>query len=157
MNGVRPGAGGAIPTSAGGYTLIETLISLFILTTALLGLGTLYNLSLQSSHGAILHDFATLQAADMAERIRGNPGAAVEGHYLGLSGEPSGADCTTTHCTPEEMARFDFREWNRQNGTLLPSGSGSVTRPSPEYYTVTIHWSDGDENPSHSLTFQPPK
>lgn len=153
----RQSAGNPLPAPAGGYTLIETVISLVLLTTALLGLGALYNLSLHSSHGAILHDFATLQAADMAERIRGNPSAVVHGHYLGLSGEPSGTDCTTAHCTPEEMARFDFREWNRQNSTLLPSGSGSITRTSPENYTATINWSDGDDSPSHSLIFRPPE
>lgn len=157
MNGFRQRVENPVHTPIEGYTLIETVISLFLLTTALLGLSALYNLSLQSSHGAILHDFATLQAADMAERIRANPGAVIDGHYLGLSGEPSGADCTAVHCTPEAMARFDFREWNRQNSALLPSGSGSITRPAPDYYTITINWSDGDESPSHSLLFRPPQ
>ena len=138
-----------------GYTLIETLISLFLLATAILGVATLYVLSLHSSHGAVLHDFATLQSMDIAERIRANPVAVKAGYYLNLSAQPSGEDCISTHCTPEEMAKFDLREWNRQNSLLLPSGSGDISNPAGNQYKITIDWVDGDTTSSHSLIFYP--
>ncbi len=131
------------------------MISLFLLTTALLGLAALYALSLQSSHGAILHDLATMQGVDMAERVRANPSAVGDGSYLALSGEPSGTDCEQSHCSPEEMARFDFREWNRQNAILLPSGEGAVTNPTEAEYKITITWIDGNATQSYSSHFYP--
>ncbi len=138
-----------------GYTLLETLISLFILTTTLLGFAALSTQALQTTRGAIQHDLATLQANDLVERIRANPAAVDSGTYLSLSGTPSGSDCGATSCTTEEMARFDLREWNSRNATLLPSGSGTISSSGNEYI-VTISWLDGTETTSYSLHFTPP-
>ncbi len=102
-----------------------------------------------------MHDLATMQGMGMVERIRANPSAVDAGTYLGLSGEPSGTDCTTAHCDPENMARFDFREWNRQNASMLPSGTGDISNPAGNMYQVTITWADGEATPSYSLTFYP--
>ncbi|MBT3836975.1 MAG: type IV pilus modification protein PilV [Thiotrichales bacterium] len=139
-----------------GYTLIETMISLLLLTTALLGLAQLYNLSLSATHGSIMNDLATLQAESMIERVRANPVAVTTGTYLSLTGEPSGTNCRTSHCSPTDLARFDFREWNEANRLLLPSGSGTITAVSSEQYQITIQWVDGDSSPYYSLLFIPP-
>jgi len=155
MRDINKVTSNSVGFSTAGYTMIETMISLFLLTTALLGLASLYALSLKSFHGTTLHDLATLQGLEMVERIRANPSAVDAGTYLGLSGEPSGTDCTTAHCSPENMAKFDFREWNQQNSIMLPSGNGDITNPTGSLYMITISWNDGDTTPSYSLTFFP--
>ncbi len=133
---------------ATGYTLIETLIALFVLTTALLGFAALSTQALQATRGALNHDFATLQAIDLAERMRANPaGLAI---YPTLSGTPSGTDCTTATCDPTDMARFDLREWNQRNEALLPSGSGQVSL-NDSLYQITIDWLEGTEQKQHTL------
>lgn len=155
MNGIHKQTLLHITRPTDGYTLIETLISLFLLTTALLGLAAIYAISLKSSHGVTMHDLATLQGVDMVERVRANPSAVDAGTYPALSGEPSGTDCTTAHCNPENMARFDVREWNQQNASMLPSGNGAISNVAGGMYKVTITWDDRDTTSSYSLTFYP--
>ncbi len=138
-----------------GYTLIETLVALFILATALLGFAALSTQALQATRGAIHHDLATLQANALVERIRSNPAAVDSETYPSLSGTPSGSDCSATSCTPEQMARFDLREWNSRNATLLPSGSGTISS-SGSTYIVTVSWMDGASSTSYALQFTPP-
>ncbi len=138
-----------------GYTLLETLIALFVLTTALLGFAALSTQALQATRGAIHHDLATLQAHDLVERIRANPAGVSAGIYLSLSGTPSGSDCSATECNPEQMARFDLREWNQRNAILLPSGSGTVERQG-DTYQITLHWQSGPNPSSYTLPFVPP-
>lgn len=143
------------PLIASGYTLIETLVALFILTTALLGFAALSTQALQATRGAIHHDLATLQASDLAERIRANPAAVDSGYYLSLSGTPAGSDCSAVDCTPQQMARFDLREWNSRNATLLPSGDGTISSSGADYQ-ITIQWQDGTTPTRYTLHFTPP-
>ncbi|MBT3196313.1 MAG: type IV pilus modification protein PilV [Gammaproteobacteria bacterium] len=145
-----------VAAHAGGYTLIETLIALFLLTTSLLGYALLTGHALQTTQGAIFHDLATLQAVSLAERIRANPVGVADGEYLRLTATPSGSDCSATHCDPAAMARYDFREWNLQNRQLLPHGVGSISSPSEGLYQVTLEWMDHRVASHYSLHFSPP-
>lgn len=143
------------PAQLRGFTLIETLIALFILTTALLGFASLSAQALQATRGAIYHDLATLQAIDLAERIRANPVAAASGSYLTLPPNPGASDCTQHYCDPTMMAKFDLHEWNQINATRLPSGEGSI-RESAGDYLITIEWLDGATASSYALQVPPP-
>lgn len=112
--------------------------------------------SLRSAHKAILDDHATLQAANLVERIRANPVAVIQGDYLTLSGEPDGPNCETNDCTPTQMARYDIRNWNQQNRQLLPDGTGTVTTSTDGHYRITIEWKSGEVSTTHQLSFHPP-
>ncbi|HIJ21544.1 MAG: type IV pilus modification protein PilV [Gammaproteobacteria bacterium] len=136
--------------------MIETLIALFLLTTALFGFAALTSHALQVTQGAIFHDLATIQASSMVERVRANPLAISAGHYLALSAIPSAADCVSNPCSPEEIATFDFSQWNQRNSTLLPNGVGSITSTAGGYYLITIQWSDRAASATHTLHFSTP-
>ena len=137
-----------------GFTLLETLISLFILTTALLGFAALSTQALQATRGAIHHDLATLQAIDMAERMRSNPLAVHSSSYFDLSGTPAGSDCSATSCDPTMMAKFDLREWNQRNTSLLPSGVGVIDNRG-DHIEITIQWQEGVASVEHTLQITP--
>jgi len=53
----------------GGFTLIEILIALIILSIGLLGVAAMQIRSLQNSHSSFERSVATLQARDLAERM----------------------------------------------------------------------------------------
>ena len=112
--------------------------------------------SLRTSHQAILDDLATQQAANLAERIRANPAAVAHGDYLSLSGEPTAPNCESIYCSPEQMARYDFRYWNQQNRQLLPDGEGSIAATAGGLYQITMTWRSGESSGSHQLSFLPP-
>ncbi len=142
------------PCHGGGYTLIETLIALLILTTALLGFTALSLQAAQATRASIEADLATLQANTLAERIHANPEAVAGGDYLIATPGSAGKLCTSSFCSPAEMARFDLWEWNQGNTMLLPSASAEVTAEG-DLYQITIHWSSGGDSHSHQLLFAP--
>ncbi|CAH1903696.1 Type IV pilus assembly protein PilV [Candidatus Nitrotoga sp. HW29] len=114
-----------------GFTLLEILVAIVVLSLGLLGLAGLQAASLNNNQTAYYRGIATQQAYDIADRLRANLAGAGSLHgysYNNLTaGLPVGnPDCFATSCTPENMAIFDHRQWNTANATLLPNGNGTV-------------------------------
>lgn len=96
-----------------GFTLIEVLISLFILSLILLGFNGMLLLATQQTHAAYHFSIASQQMITMIERL----------HALGNA----------------EGLEDQIITWNAQNRQLLPHGIGTITGSYPSY-TVTLHW-----------------
>lgn len=96
-----------------GFTLIEVLISLLLLSFILFGFEAMEIASTRSLHATYYFHVASNQVISMTERLR-----AIGSHsYLN-----------------EEV-----QIWNDQNKELLPKGEGTVTGHYP-VYTVSIYW-----------------
>ena len=121
---------------AGGFTLIEVLVTIVVLSFGLLGLAGLQLTSLKNSRSSVLRSLAMQHAYDMADRMRANLGATSAGNYnMGsvFGGTSTAACLTTTGCTTLEMAGQDIYEWQlalsastNAAGNGLPSGQGIV-------------------------------
>ena len=61
------------PRRVAGFTLIEVLISLIILSVGMLGIAGLYVHSMQAGRTSMLRHNAVTMAGDVADRIRANP------------------------------------------------------------------------------------
>lgn len=114
-----------------GFTLLEVLVAIVVLSLGLLGLAGLQAASLSNNQTAYYRGIATQQAYDIADRLRANLAGAGTLHgfsYNNLAaGLPVGnPDCFAATCTPENMAISDHRQWNTANATLLPNGNGTV-------------------------------
>ena len=117
-----------------GFTMLETLIAILVVSFGLLGIAGIYVTGVQNNKSANLRTLATQQAYDMADRMRANlagltvPLPAMP--YYHLPTETQTASCyTTTNCTPQQMAQNDYYEWNNTNSTnsnrrVLPGGFG---------------------------------
>ena len=93
-----------------GFTLIEVLITLIILSVGLLGVAGLQLTSLQNQLEAYQRAQAILLVEDMASRIRANAPAARTGEYIpatnyGLDGT---GNCTSAMTT----AVYDLCDWD---------------------------------------------
>jgi len=125
-----------------GFTLLEVLIALVVLSIGLLGIAALQGVGLRSSHGAQLASQAGLLAYDMADRIRANPRTLDT--YNGRSTDE--IDCEQALPTaPLEAA--DLAEWACTVETLLPGGAGSIVGVQDGItgvitYTITVEWED---------------
>lgn len=104
-----------------GFTLIEVMIAVVVLSVGLLGVAALQLTSKKSSHQAWQRAQAVLLADGLVERIRMNPGAAASYHTgLGnsaLGGATRGTpaqDCSTQACTAVQMATWDLWNWERR-------------------------------------------
>src|SRR5215475_12901480 len=66
---------------ARGLTLIETLVALVIMSVGLLGIAALHVESVKAARAATLRTKAITLAVDMAEKMRANRVAVLNGNY----------------------------------------------------------------------------
>lgn len=126
-----------------GFTMLEVLIAIVVLSIGLLGLAGLQATGLRNNQGAALRSIAIQQAYDMADRMRGNPGSVANGLYYNTAGAADANCNTVTGCSPASMAANDVFEWNRANANLLPGGQGTITAgPAAGLSTVTVMWDE---------------
>lgn len=132
---VRAGAG--LPQ--GGFTLIEVLIAVLLLSIGLMGLAALQSASLSNNRSAMARSRASLLAYSILDRMRANPQAARRGQYqIGLAqAAPGGSN----------RVAMDLHAW-KQEVASLPSGQGAVKtvglggQGSMVRVSVLVRWHD---------------
>ena len=130
-----------------GFTLLEVLIALLVLSIGLLGLAALQTTGLRSNQMATMRTQATQRAYDMSDRMRANQAGVDAQSYVQstTSDIPSVAvNCTTATCTSAQMVVFDKANWLTEV-TRLPGGRGRITRDASGAFvqhTVTIFWDE---------------
>ena len=125
-----------------GFTLLEALVALLILSIGLLGLAGMQGTGMHNNHTAYLRSIAIQQAYDMSDRMRANIVAVDAGSYNNIpTGIGTAGDCITTTCSTAQIATFDAFEWNTTNAALLPSGTGTVTRVGSQF-TITVMYDE---------------
>lgn len=122
-------------TNPRGMSLVEVLVTVFVLSVGLLGVASLQGVAKKTNHQAYQRTLATHLVDGIIERIRANPRAAANYHtgtanYLGgkatAPAEPS-PTCTTGACTTAQLAAHDLWEWERAvDGATVTSGGASV-------------------------------
>ena len=126
-----------------GFTLVEALVALVILSIGMLGVAALYVESLQAGRVAQSRTQAVNLAGDMADRIRANPTALAAYGGPGLNNGCSGA--AAVNCTPAQLAAHDVFLWQTDAANMLPAGAGAVAfngATLPSTYTITLSWSE---------------
>lgn len=138
-----------------GFTLIEILVTMFILAIGLLGLAGLTVDGMRNNQGAYLRTQASILAYDMADRIRANRQHAEDGgSYKDFSTVDASTNlpgCATedTGCSPTQQATLDLVQWTRliqgvgSGVTLLPAGEGTIAYDDANgIFTVTVQWEE---------------
>jgi type IV pilus assembly protein PilV len=141
----------------GGFTLIEVLISLVVLSIGLLGTAKLMLVSSRANDSAYLRSQATELAYEILDNIRANQQQAISGAYsTALTAAPTNPGFTcigAVACTPDNLALYDIYQWKlRLNATsglvpagALPNGQGAVTTVLTGTQTtveITVTWDD---------------
>lgn len=118
-----------------GFTLVEVLVAVAVLSIGLLGVASLQGLSKKANQQAYQRTLATHLVDGIIERIRSNPRGAASYHtgtanYLGGKttppAEPS-PTCLTSACTPAQLAAHDRWEWERAiDGAAITVGGSDV-------------------------------
>lgn len=142
-----------------GFTMVEVLVALVVLTIGLLGIAALYLNSLQSGRTAIYRTQAVNLASDLADRIRANRTAQAAYGTLFADAEVEVAGCFTTGgCIDTDLASSDLSRWKGTLAQLLPNGQGQVVvalpvaAGEPANYVVTVQWAEVGE--AAAVTFQ---
>ena len=147
-----------------GFSLIEHLIALLVMSIGVLGMAGLQTISMQYARSALLQGEATMLINDMLDRIRANPSVNYGGPTPMLA-----TSCVGHICTATQMRDFDLAGWQCSiNSTHSTTGQipacvtlgingrmpgvrcsergetcagGSITRTG-DGYVVTVQWTD---------------
>lgn len=104
-----------------GFSLIEVLITMVVISIALLGVGILQIKAMQYSYASYQRSVATIQANDLVERL-----------WAGMCALPASRAAIAA-------------EWVTTNTNSLPSWSGTLVYDasgSIPVYTITVSWQD---------------
>jgi type IV pilus assembly protein PilV len=135
----------SLNTHQSGFTLLEVLVAIIVLSLGLLGLAGLQAASLRNNQIAYYRAIATQQTYDMADRIRANQAGVALGSYNNLTATiPADPDCVTNTCTPAQIAVADHSQWNNNNARMLPAGTGTVASVAGGSFNITVMWTEKD-------------
>ncbi|MFV0664519.1 type IV pilus modification protein PilV [Denitromonas sp.] len=130
-----------------GFSLIESLIAMVVLSFGLLGLAALQINALKYNQVAHLRSQATTFAYQILDVMRASPTSAKNGSFdIGLGQSLTGTS----------VAAVQIADWQASLGTQLPSGRGGICRsanPNPavnctgggDFVIITVEWWEADD------------
>lgn len=138
---------------APGFSLIEVLIALIVMSVGMLGIAGLYVHGMQAGRTSLFRHHAVTLAGDVADRIRANPMAGVA--YEGAGSTAGNCVAGGVNCSREQMAANDIALWQAQAAETLPNGDVDVTfvNAVPTTYTVVVSWSEAGTAQSYTIEF----
>jgi type IV pilus assembly protein PilV len=133
-----------------GFTLLEVMVAIVVVSLGLLGLAGLQAATLRNNQIAYYRAIAIQQTYDMADRIRANQAGAKTGKY----DSPTATHHACAPCAnPQEMAEEDFFQWNNNNARMLPAGAGTVVAAGGGAFDITVSWNENTEAGSTAQQF----
>ncbi len=148
-----------------GFSLIEVMVTLAIVSVAALGMAGLQTLTLRANNNALLESQAATLAQDLIERIRANPeGVYATTFNAALVNSSVVCEGRYASCNANTMAQYDLAHWKCSLGAVvlsgacemrgisgqLPNGDGSLTLAG-NVYTITIRWFDSASNANRTI------
>lgn len=123
-----------------GFSLIEVMVTMVILSFGMLGVAGLLVSGVSNSAASEASAKASQLAADMADRIRANPavGLSASSEYLtNYSDVPPS--------TPTTIAQADKKVWLEALAAQLPQGDGQITNAvagGARRLDITVRWNN---------------
>lgn len=119
-----------------GFSLLEVLITMLIVSFGLLGIAGLVITSLKNTQGSYARGQASLLANDIIDRMRANRGVAEASpspYNLALADDPGGSG----------VPLADLTQWRNALKSSVPSGTGAVSvNDTTKKVTITVQWND---------------
>jgi type IV pilus assembly protein PilV len=150
---------------ARGFSLVEVMVTLIIVSVGLLGIAKMQALALASTGTARLRSLAAIEAASLASAMHaeraywaaGTSAVTVTGTTISDATLATARSCRQpiggarpTACTAVQMAADDLQQWASQLQTLLPHDFASITcqqlAGTPTTCLVVIKWSEHTVN-----------
>lgn len=131
--------------SARGFTLVEVLVALVVLSVGLLGMAKMVMVSSHSNDSAYLRSQAVALGYQALDSMRANLPASTTGSYataLNVMPLPP-PSCFAAACGNAAVAAWDVYSW-KQALASLPGGTGSIVTSGtfPMTAVVVVQWDD---------------
>jgi len=134
--------------TARGFTLVEVLVALIVLSLGLLGISSLILNALKANDSSGMRTQAIILANSMLDSMRGNIPAATGGQYNTTGGPGSATNCVnvavSAQCSASQIANNDIYNWEKKLA-VLPAGTGNIAASTVTGYTtvtITVQWDD---------------
>lgn len=142
-----------------GVTLIEVLVSILLMSFALLGMAALQAESISQQVGATTRANLSSLTSDIADRMRSNlsrapgydlsvntPTFAISSSWASQATNLAAPtrDCNATVCTATQRETYDLTTWRRKVRAEMPVGSALISGTVQSGVLVTIMWYDKD-------------
>lgn len=130
-----------------GFTLLEVLITLFVIALALLGTAGLQAYAMKVTTSGQFRTQAVILGLDLLERFEANNEAAITGAYA-VDPLPTAADvvvdCDANDCSAADLATFDLVRFRTKLEAELPTATATIAiagaGAGPWTYTLQIDW-----------------
>lgn len=123
------------PSKQSGVSLIEVMVSMFVLAIGMLGIAAILLVSLRNTQGSTEHSNAVIHSYSVLDTMRSNRPQAVIGGY----------NLTTWTCNPpssDNRVGAELAVWiNNIQQEVSPSACGMIVCSSQEC-NVSIRWDD---------------
>jgi type IV pilus assembly protein PilV len=136
-----------------GVTLIEVMVSMLIMTLALVAMAALQSSTLKYQLGSSQRAVLSVLLADFAERVRANltlvqtnPALYQVADALPADPPALAKDCVSVSCSAAELAAFDMSQWRTAVRRELPNGAVQVSGSPVTGMRVSFIWFDKDYN-----------
>jgi len=96
-----------------GFSLLEVLIAMIVLSIGLLGIAGLQATSKRTSYEALQRTTATMLTRDIMERMRANADQIAAYNGTVDTTTITYTDCGAGSCTPAQLATYDLYEWQQ--------------------------------------------
>jgi type IV pilus assembly protein PilV len=156
-----------LPAAHDGFSLVEVMVALVVVSIGLLGIAKMQALALSSTGTAKMRSLASIEAASLASTLRADrsywsaiaanltvnvssTGVVTSTQDPTLNSAPA-SHCTSaaTPCTSAQVAAQDLREWSDTLVAVLPGLTGAViacrvdaTAANPVTCSVTLTWNE---------------
>jgi type IV pilus assembly protein PilV len=148
---------------AQGFTLMEVMVALVIISIGLLGIAAMQATAIASTHTSQTESLAAIEARSLADAMQANPDYWAAGNFptiltvKGTAAAPVLSDatlnsqttnCSTTACLDTSnngnvaMAGYDLQQWAKQLFTQIPGSTATINCQigSPTICSITVTW-----------------
>jgi type IV pilus assembly protein PilV len=123
-----------------GFSLIEVLISLVVMSVGLTGLLGLKVMAIKGANESHFRHEASLLTMDLADRMRANQAGVDNGSYEASKivsfASPPTKECDQAICSADELAIFDLYQVARKMSLSMPDSFLTVNCPSNDCSTI---------------------
>lgn len=150
-----------------GFTLIESLLALFILTIGMLGVAGMQLQGLKSGGLSMQHMSVVMTTQNIMERMRANTISYVPSKdfdqistlavqqlelYKTMPGGIVKICLNGVECTNAEMALFDLFQWEKDMNNVLPGTVSPTITLAGRTLTVAVEWTDKGHTYAHTVS-----
>jgi type IV pilus assembly protein PilV len=147
---------GTVSSQERGFSLLEVMIALLVLSIGLLGIAGLQVFSLKYNHQSYERTQATLLINEIVDRMRANREAVQAGLYDNVPIADAfsvygGFGLCPATCSGTDMFNYDVHNWKKrlQDPGMLATGKGGILfDPATNLFAITVSWTEDDVTPT---------